>query len=312
MNTNRNEAVNTTVVTAGDQAYSWGVFLLVASMRRNGMRHPVVVGAMDWTDRMKNLVLPLGNVTIVDLPKSRQCVACQKPTMMASDAVKTDWSCWVDSDGLFVGDCTEWLTGNDVDEVRIKRCNPPPSDFTPENLSIWKHDVERFWGHSLPESRYATRVQSGVILIHKKWHPFLARWAVQIKNVLPSDVGILMKQGTAYHQTDESVLSSLLCFDTDAPRVSEAYKFDGHTDKTRFYAHFGYNPKPWQMWNTYASRWREETFLTVEWLVENGFVKRNEIPLPLRRSWWPFYRCIAPAAPWVWRAIKLKRKLFRS
>jgi len=301
---------NTTVVTAGDRAYSWGVLLLAASMRKNGMPHPVVVGAMDWTDEMKRIVSSLGNVAIVDLPRSRQCVACQKPTMLASDAVKTDWSCWVDSDGVFVGDCGEWLEGTDADEVRIKRCSPPPPDFTPENLATWQRDVRRFLGNALEKSRYDTRVQSGVILIHKKWRPFLSRWAAQIGNVLPPDVGILMKKGSAYYQTDESVLSSLLCFDPEAPKVSETYKFDGKTDRGRFYAHFGYNPKPWQMWNTYALRWREEAFSTAEWLVGNGIVKSGEVPLPLRRSWWPFYRCIAPAAPWAWRAIKLRRKLF--
>ena len=306
----KSSKLNTTVVTAGDQAYSWGVLLLVSSMRMNGMQHPLVVGAMDWTDNMKSLVLSLGSVTIIDLPKSRQCVACQKPRMMACDEVETDWVCWVDSDGLFVGDCSEWLEGSDVDEVRIKRAYPIPPDFTPENLLIWQRDVKHFQGQALPESRYPTRVQSGVILIHKKWRPFLNQWADQINNVLPSDVGILMKKGSAYYQTDESVLSSLLCFATDAPRVSETYKFDGKVDRRRFYAHFSYNPKPWQMWNTFASRWREETFSTVDWLIEKGFVKTSEIPLPLRRNWWSFYRCIAPVAPWVWRAMKLKRRLF--
>ena len=48
--------IKTTVVTAGDKAYAWGVLLLVASMRKNGMGHPVVVGAMEWTDKMKSLV----------------------------------------------------------------------------------------------------------------------------------------------------------------------------------------------------------------------------------------------------------------
>ena len=274
------------------------------------MPHPVVVGAMDWTDDMKSLVSSLGNVTIVDVPKSRRCMACQKPTMMACGAVKTDWVCWVDSDGIFVGDCGEWLESDDADEVRIKRSDPVPPDFTPETLAIWQRDVKRFWGQALPESRYPTRVQSGVILIHRKWRSFLERWEAQINNVLPSDVGILMKKGTAYFQTDESVLSSLFCFYPEAPRVTETYKFDGKIDRSRFYAHFGYNPKPWQMWNTYASRWREATYATVDWLVENNFVKSSEVPLPLRRNWWAFYRCLAPAAPWVWRAIKLKRKLF--
>ena len=78
---------NTTVVTAGDGAYAWGAYLLTASMRMNGMRHPVVVGAMGWPDAMKRRLTALGDVTVVDIPSSRQCVACQKPMMMACDAV---------------------------------------------------------------------------------------------------------------------------------------------------------------------------------------------------------------------------------
>ena len=306
-----NENVKTTVVTAGDSAYAWGALMLVASMRRNGMPHPVVVWAMDWSEEQKRRIRQLGDVTIRDIEKTRQCLACQKPRIMGCDEVKTDWVCWVDADGLFVGDCSEWLTGDDVDEMRIKRCNPPPPDFTPETLATWQCDVKRFWGQALDESRYATRVQSGVILLHRKWRPFLNRWDVQISNVLPPDVGIVMK-GSAYYQTDESVLGSLLCFDPVAPKVAEHYKFDGRMDRTRYYLHFGYNPKPWQMWNPYASRFREEAYSTVDWLVEKRVVERHEVPLPLRRNWWPFYRCIAPLAPWVWRAKRLKRKLFKS
>ena len=49
--------INTTVVTAGDSAYAWGALMLVASMRRNGMPHPVVVWAMDWREEQKRRVL---------------------------------------------------------------------------------------------------------------------------------------------------------------------------------------------------------------------------------------------------------------
>ena len=286
--------------------------MLVASMRRNGMRHPVVVGAMEWDETQKSRILALGGVTIREIEKTRQCLACQKPRLMGCDEVGTDWVCWVDADGLFVGDCSEWLSGTDEDEMRIKRCDPPPPDFTPETLETWRRDVERFRGRAIPESRYRTRVQSGVILLNRKWLPFLKLWDEQINSVLPLDVGILMKKGSAYFQTDESVLGSLLCFYPEAPKVSEQYKFDGKIDKSRVYVHFGYNPKPWQMWNAWAMRWREEAFSTIDWLVGEGVVKKGDVPLPLRRSWWPLYRAAAPAAPWVWRAMKLKRKLCRA
>lgn len=300
----------TTVVTAGDGAYAWGVLLLTGSMRKNGMNQPVVVGAMDWPDKMKGLVRALGNVTLLEFPRSKQCVACQKPMLMAHEAVKTDWVCWADADGLFVGDCSEWLQGNDAGEITIRRYDPPPPDFTPETLAVWRRDVERHCGGALPESRLATRVNTAFIVVHRRWRAFLGRWRRQLEAVLPSDVGIVMQQGTAYFQTDESVLASLLCFDPEAPEVTTCYKANGSADKSRYYVHFAYNPKPWQMWNAHAARWREEAYATVDWLLSEGVVRASDVPLPLRRDWWPVYRALAPAAPLVWRAKKLKRKVF--
>ena len=35
---------NNTIITAGDRNYLWGIFLMIASLRRNGMDEPVIVG----------------------------------------------------------------------------------------------------------------------------------------------------------------------------------------------------------------------------------------------------------------------------
>jgi len=306
-----NESLDTTIVTAGDRAFSWGALLLVASMRMNGMAHPVVVGTMDWTDAMKKRILALGGVTLRELPKSRRCVACQKPMMMGCDDVKTDWVCWADADGMFVGDCSEWLVGEDPDEIVIRKYDPAPSDFTDANLAVWKRDVARVCGKATECSRYETRVNTAFIVINRKWKDFLERWQRQMEEVLPLDVGIIMRHGTPYFQTDESVLASVLCFAPDVPMVTERYKANGSVDKSRYFAHFAYNPKPWQMWNTHSIKWRPLIMPVVDWLVDKGIVPSNEIPRSLRKAWWPLYRCLTPAAPWVWRAIKLKRRLFK-
>ena len=299
-----------TVVTAGDRAFAWGALLLVASMRMNNMRHQVVVGAMDWPDEMKKRICALGGVTIRELPHSRQCLTCQKPMLMSCDDVTTDWVCWADADGMFVGDCSEWLSGDSPDEITIRKYGSVPPDFTPENLAIWQEDVKRFQGDALEQSRYDTRVHAPFIVIHRQQFPFLRRWQEQIEKVLPSDVGIIMKHGSAYFQTDESVLGSMLCFYPDAPKITDNYKANGSVDKKRYYAHFAYNPKPWQMWNTHSARWHEDLMQVVDWLLAEKIVSPSELPLPLRRSWWPMCRACAGTAPWVWRAIKLKRKLF--
>lgn len=301
----------TTIVTAGDANFAWGSFLLVASMRMNGMNHPVIVGAMGWTDEMKRRVLALGGVKIHELAKDRRCVTCQKPMLMALDEITTPWVCWADSDAVFVGDNSEWLVGDSEDEITIRRYNPPPDDFTPANLETWKRDVAKLCGSALPQSRYDTRFNAPFIVVHRKWVPFLKRWQKQIETVLPEDVEIIMKHGTAYFQTDESVIGSLLCFDPDAPAVCKNYKANGSVDKSRYYAHFAYNPKPWQMWNGYSLKWHPVLAPVVDWIVANGYARLDELPRPLRPAWWPFYRAIAPLSLWVWRAMKLKRRIFR-
>lgn len=303
--------IKTTIVTAGDAAFAWGTLLLVASMRRNGMMHPVVVGAMGWPEDMKRRVVSLGGVTIRELPKDRRCVTCQKPILMCCEDVKTPWVCWADSDAAFVGDCSEWLVGDDEDEIVIRKYDQAPPDFTPENLEVWRRDVERLCGAANPESRYQTRANAPFIVIHTKWKAFLEAWTRQIEGVLPKDVEIIMKHGSPYFQTDESVLGSLLCFMPGAPRITESYKANGSVDKSRYFAHFAYNPKPWQMWNSYSLRWHDIVAPVVDWLVERGVVERRELPLALRKGWWPLWKAMAPLAPWVWRAIKLKRRLFK-
>lgn len=303
-------AAATTVVTAGDANFAWGTILLVASMRMNGMRQPVIAGAMGWSDEMKRRAEALGGVTLKELPKSRQCVTCQKPLLMMDDAVKTDWVCWADSDAAFVGDCTEWLSGNDPDEIVVRKYDPPPEDFTAENLEVWKRDVERFCGGANAASRYDTRVNAPFIVLHRKWKGFLETWSRQIENVLPPDVEIIMKRGSAYFQTDESVLGSLLCFLPGAPKVAERYAANGSVDANRYFAHFAYNPKPWQMWNSHSLRWSGVVAEVVDWLLDNGYAKPGELPPSLRKGWRPFWRALAPAAPWIWRATKLKRRLF--
>ena len=161
------DEIRTTSVTAGDRAFAWGALLLVASMRRNGMMHPVVVGTTGWTPEMKRRVLALGGVTTRELEPSRMCVTCQKPMLMCCDDIKTDWVCWADADGMFIGDCSEWLTGDSPDEIIIRKYDQAPSDFTKENLEIWRKDIERHFGRALPESRYNTRFNAPFIIAHR-------------------------------------------------------------------------------------------------------------------------------------------------
>ena len=300
-----------TVVTAADERFAWGAFLLAASMRRNGMRTPLVVGAVNWSDIWKKRVAALPDVTVVDLPSDRRCVTCQKPMMMARTEIKTPWVVWADSDAVFVGDCTDWLVGTDSAEIIVRTYDPAPPDVNPANLAVWREDVARFRGVACEMPRLNTRVNGAYVVLSTERRDFMAAWQDQIEKVLPSDVEIVMAHGSAYFQTDESVLGSLLAFDPSAPRVARDYKADGRVDPTRYFAHLAFNPKPWVMWNARTVRWAEEIFAVVDWLVERGNVAASDVPYPLRRRWFPLYRLLIPLAPWVWRAMKVSRRLFR-
>ena len=47
---------NNTVVTVGDINYLWGLFLLIASMRKSGMDEPVLVGAHRFTPEAEEIL----------------------------------------------------------------------------------------------------------------------------------------------------------------------------------------------------------------------------------------------------------------
>lgn len=300
-----------TVVTAADERFAWGAFLLAASMRRNGMRAPLVVGAVGWRDTWKRRVAALPDVTVVDLPGDRRCVTCQKPMMLLRDEVTTPWVVWADSDAVFVGDCTEWLAGTDPDAIVVRPYDPPPPDVTPANLAVWRRDVARFRGAACETPRLVTRVNGAFVVLPTARRDFARAWQDQIEKVLPPDVEIIMAQGSPYFQTDESVLGSLLAFDPAALRVAPDYKADGRADPTRYFAHLAFNPKPWVMWNARTVRWADEIFATVDWLVARGLVPASEVPRALRRRWFPVFRRLVPLAPWVWRAMKAARRLRR-
>ena len=297
------DSAETTVVTAADANYAWGVLLLAASMRLYGMRQPLLVGAVDWPERLRKRAEAVGGVTLVDLPADRRTVACQKPVMMTHPAVTTPWVSWADCDGTFVGDCTDLMLPRSEDEILIRKYSPPPPDLTPETLETWRRDVgER------DTPRLDTRVNTAFISIHRKQAPFLLRWQRQMEKVLPFDVGIVMKRLSPYFQTDESVLGSLLSFAECAPVVVGSYTMNGSVDRTRYFAHYAYNPKPWQMWNAHCLRWHGEVMKVTDWLLARGIVGPGDLPFALRDSHARIHRLLAPAAPQVWRIKKRLRR----
>ncbi|OQC16123.1 MAG: hypothetical protein BWX73_00965 [Lentisphaerae bacterium ADurb.Bin082] len=305
-----------TVVTACDRNYAWGVWLLAVSMRQHGMTEPLLVGTYDWPQEWLDDIQRIPGVNTIPLPtEDKRCVTCSKPIIML--AAETEFMTWVDCDGIFVGNCSARIIGeegslylrprvpSEVRELyhRERKPGDPPETIPPGILSIWQRDVgER------QDSARQTSCSAALISAHRSQRPFLEKWRQQILKVLPTDVGVVNHDSLAYFQTDESVLNSLLCFAADAPPVTEKYRAD-KLDTGEYYIHFAYNPKPWQMWTKYALRFYAQTLDTVEYGVEANWLPQAKLPYTLQRRYQGLCRLLAPFAANVARAKKLRRKI---
>ena len=92
-----------TVVTIGDMNYLWGIFMLIASMRQNGMDEPVLVGGLNFTDEAIRLLQQFPDVRVAVLRPTAQSLTCRKPEVMLLADPDARYLTWVDSDGFFIG-----------------------------------------------------------------------------------------------------------------------------------------------------------------------------------------------------------------
>ena len=312
-------AKNNTVVMASDMGYVWGVWLLVASMRMSGMDEPVLVGCSGWNDNWTKVITSFPDVSLLPMPpEDKRNMTCSKPILMM--APKTEFSTWVDCDGIFSGNCSDVLMDNSPEReqvIYLRRRTPgelqdlykkerqpgdPPGEIPPCVLDVWRKDVGDL---EVPRRKYGC--STGVISVHERWKPFIRRWREQIEKVLPSDVGVVTKGSIGYFQTDDSVLNSLLVFAKDAPQVTTTYRAN---DASRpHFIHYGWNPKPWVMWNPRSIGWFDKTVSVVEWAFEQGYKPEAPLPYTLKRKNYAICKLLSPLAANVQRLRKLRKKL---
>lgn len=302
---------NNTVVTACDQNYAWGAWLLACSMRKHGMDEPLLVGTYNWNGAWLDAISRLPGVSTVPLDTSdRRCVTCSKPHIMLQ--AKSDFVTWVDCDGIFHGNCSNLLTGDEEcihmrprtpDENcdlyrKIRPAGEEPGRVPSNVLEIWRKDV----GQRENPMRLLS-CSTGVISIHRRHLDFIEHWRQQILKVLPDNVGIVQHRSIAYFQTDDSVLNSLLFFAEDALEVGKSYSLDDPSGS--FYIHYGFSPKPWKMWNAHTIRYLPQTMELMEWCIQNRLLPPEPLPFPLNPRYSAFQPLLAPTAKWLARYKKL-------
>ena len=278
---------NNTVVTAGDMNYLWGLFQLIASMRKSGMDEPVLVGAYHFTPEGEAILTQLGDVTIYPLEDTKHSLTCCKPHVMLQ--AKTEYITWADSDAYFVGNCSKRLPPLSPDEIHTRMRVPEENQVAFRGyeygedgrsipkaiLNVWKADVG-----GNPEPRTPRSCSACYLSVHESARPFLRKWHEQMMKVLPAgNVGVVDRSLKYYHQLDESVLNSVLCFFPQAPRVADTYRLD--KDPNELYVHFVGIPKPWIGWTPNSFRHFDTYTAVADWAVKQGFKLPTSLPYSL-------------------------------
>ena len=279
---------NNTVVTVGDANFGWGIFLLIASMRKSGMDEPVLVGAYRFPPGLADALTQFDDVTICPLDRIERSLTCYKPTVMRQ--ARTDYITWIDGDGFFSGNCSKRLPPLNDDEIHIRMRQPGENaqafrgyEYGEDGRSIpkavleaWKADVA---GSAEPRTLRSCVASS--FSIHRSALPFLEKWHEQMLKVLPSgNVGVVDHTLKYYHMLDESVLNSVLSFYPGAPRVSDEYRLD--KDENELFRHFWGNPKPWNGWTRYSFRHFDAYAAVADWALEQGCKLPGPLPYCLK------------------------------
>lgn len=297
-------AIDNTICTAGDHNYLWGLFLLIASMRRFGMDEPVIVGTKGFTDRDRRVLEQFGGVRLVSLDHADHSLTCHKAEVML--AAESGYVTWADSDAMFKGNCSNLLLPPDVAQIRVRRrCAAEMPGAFPKGhdlariLPMWRRDVADAAGldvRTIPRVTAADvaafRSCSACFLsVARSRERFLRTWHTLMMRLPKGDAGVVDKSLVAYHQLDESCLNACLAFLPGAPKVTETYGLD--RDPERTYLHFIGRPKPWEGWTPRSARHIETVVSTVEWAVAEGLELPSGVPPPLRRNRLALHRATA-------------------
>ena len=315
----KNQNNDLVLVTAGDINYLWGVFLLVASIRKAGMDVPFLVGTKKFDDHANRVVTQLGGVDLLPLDGDPRSLAWLKARAMLQASAK--WVAWADCDAFFTGDVTGLLRPDSEDLIHIRMRTPEERTgliwkkavrgdddrvVPPKVLEVWRRDVMAVAGGALEKPRFLSTAPSNFFALSLEKHrSFLEMFDRFQMEVLPDhDIGNHVRTLENYPLFDESVLNACLAFAPDAPEVQPVYNLD--KDFNRCFAHFPYHPKPWAGWTRRALAFFDEYVAVVDWAEKSGLELPGPVPRVLRPQ---FKRRVQALAPWTELKPKLKRRI---
>lgn len=268
------------IVTACDHKFVWGTFLMLLSLRRNGVKIPVHVVVHNLGEVDRAILHQIDNVTLFETPEAanhRNIVYRKTAAILTADS---DLIMWIDSDCIVTGDITTKIdaTGDGLqirmrpeDEIRYlfkkRYVRGEKRGRLPRRvLEIWRDDVGE---RQVPAIN--TSCNAHCFVVHRNRLDFIRHWDAQIRKVIPDDSGsgVVDDRSFAYFLLDEAVMSSMLAFSESPPPIK---RYSLEDDPACSVVHFGGRPKPWDRWLLRNMAWFDEVTRLLEWADEQGWI----------------------------------------
>lgn len=303
-----------TIVVAGDQKYIWGLWLIIASIRKAGMDEPIIVYGKDLRSHSILCLRQFGDVTVHRAEHIEQSMTCYKPDAML--LAETPYVTWMDSDAIVTGNVSSQLIppkngmifrirdtaeNSYVFRKRYKR-NDVKGSIPRRVLQIWEQDIAENTQPAL-----ATCGSACILSVERSQEHLMKTWRDLMRRVIPlHDTGVVHRKSKAYFQTDESVLNAVLCF---AENVPKTFDFTLDKDPEAKFVHFVNHPKPWIRWTVHALQYFDAVTEIVEWARVTGYMYPAELPETLKKENYALAKKQAATAKWYWLYLRLRNRV---
>jgi hypothetical protein len=274
-----------TIITACNEKFVWGAILLIASVRRSGMKTPIRVCVDQVSAASINMLEQFDDVVTFTIDSQENIsLHSHKPNAMLS--AETDLISWMDSDGYVVGDISPLIDIADDDSMmaRVKSAEEEQTtwlsryasdekkgEIPSRVLQEWKRDIS-----DLAKPRRKFTITSCSYIVQHKHKEFLQLLVKQNQKILGDSGQIVNKKSFAYPLSDESVINSLLLFSESAP--AEIKEWTLNKDPNCHFYHFQGKNKPWVRWNKRHFNYFDHVMDTICWIEDNGY----QLPLKPR------------------------------
>ncbi len=281
------------IVTACDEGYFWGAFLLVASLKRFNVDCDINILGFDLSPESSSLLTQFDRVKVIPADKDMAFNGKIGALRTANQGMIS----WLDADCMVTGDVTQYIEVP-KNGIRIRFRSPEENglrfaaEYSSEDeygsvpdflLKHWKEDVNEKTepATSSVASNCAFTLDSSKLDFIDKWHDFMKMIRNENKQSPAYSLGLSGKR-----MSDELAINALLAFSKSAP---DTYPYLLDQDKDAYLVHFHERRKPWNMWTLSQIKHYDLVMETIDWVEKSNF------QLPASRPW-PFQKSKKPLA----------------